>query len=420
MVSYFYPPVKAVGTMRNYYVSELFRQQGYDVTVYAGKPLGYLGNEALPINASIKVKRTWAFDYHLFDKIRKRRAQQSTPSTTIPSKGNIPWIYYFPFNILVGEGGVIYGLLVLLRLLINIRKTDIVWSSYSPLIDHYVSSIVKRVKPSVVWITDWRDVDVDPDWPESKKTDRQRKINKAVIGKSDLAVAVSESYMQHVDHYGRYRYVLRNGIMDKFDASGCPLDDKFSISYVGGLYGGRRDPSVVFKTLQRLVQRNELDPTKLSLVYAGREGGLYQALAAKYGLGDCVDNRGLVSFAASQKLQRSAQVNLMISWSSGGMSTFPAKFYEYVNARRPILLLVLGNEDLEFEAIFKTKEIGEMFYDREHKKLEQYLDRQYKSWDSAGVVPYEGSEADVEEFYWKDSFAVFDQYLRKMYPQKFG
>jgi hypothetical protein len=208
--------------------------------------------------------------------------------------------------------------------------------------------------------------------------------------------------------------MLRNGIMDKFDADGQQLDAKFSISYVGGLYGGRRDPSVVFEQVADLIDSGDIKREHIALVYAGREGAVYEAIAKRYGLQDLVDDRGTVTFAHSQEIQRSAHINLMISWASSSMSTFPAKFYEYINARRPILLLVLGSKDPEFEAIFSAKQIGDMFYDHQGATLRDSLLSSYHTYSEVGEVAYQGTEADVEEFYWQESFVAFDKYLQTL------
>ncbi len=315
---------------------------------------------------------------------------------------------------MVGEGGILYCVLLFIRLLFRIHKIDILWTSYSPIADHYVASLIKRIRPSIFWITDWRDVDVDPDWPDTLATARQRKINKAIIKNCDLVVSVSDSYMKYVQHYADRQYLLRNGIMEKYDDSGQQLDRKFTISYVGGLYGGRRDPSVLFEQVADLINAGSIAREDVSLVYAGREGGVYYSIADQYGIGDLVDDRGVVSFAASQEIQRSAQINLMISWASSAMSTFPAKFYEYVNARRPILLLVLGSNDPEFESIFSAKQIGEMFYDNQGAAIRNSLLSSYHTWREVGEVIYKGTEADIDEFYWEESFTAFENYLQTL------
>lgn len=412
MLSYFYPPVKAVGTLRNHYIAQLFAEHKYDVTVYGGHPLGYRGRDAFEMVNAVRVKRTIAIDYHLFDKLRKRKKRGTVSTAKGSGNHKIPWISYFPFNFLVGEGGLLYCVLLFFRLLFRINKIDVIWSSYSPIADHYVASLIKRLKPSIFWITDWRDVDIYPDWPDTPATAMQRRINMAIIKNCDLVVSVSDSYMQHVKHYADRHYLLRNGIMEKYDASDQKLDDKFTISYVGGLYGGRRDPSVLFEQVADLINAGSIAREDISLVYAGREGEVYYSIAQRYGIGDLVDDRGVVSFADSQEIQRSAQINLMISWASSSMSTFPAKFYEYVNARRPIYLLVLGARDQEFESIFSQKSIGSMFYDNEKVQLAISLQQSYSEWLAKGAVAYRGSEEDIKEFFWRDSFRVFNHHLK--------
>ncbi len=99
MLSYFYPPVKAVGTLRNHYIAQLFAEHKYDVIVYGGHPLGYLGRDVFKMDNAVRVKRTIAIDYHLFDKWRRRKKVGASSTAKESSENSIHWISYIPFNL---------------------------------------------------------------------------------------------------------------------------------------------------------------------------------------------------------------------------------------------------------------------------------------------------------------------------------
>ena len=406
-ISYFYPPVKAVGTLRNYYLSHLFSKYGYDVSVYGGYPLGYRNYEDFEISDDIKYKRTFALDYHIFDfYIAKQRRRNSKIShTTGPSFKS-----YFPFNILIGEGGFFYIFINLFRLIFQIRKIDILWTSYSPYSDLFIASILKMIKPSIFWVTDWRDVDIDIDWPDNKRTEREKKINNFFFKRCNLVVSVSNGYLKHTKKYADHSYLLRNGILD-LNTNMKPLSaEKFSLTYVGGLYGGRRNPEPIFKAIAHHVKDGLISKQDIELNYAGSEGNLYKELSKKWGLDECIIDHGMVTFEKSQELQRNSSMNLMITWSTDAMGTFPAKFFEYINSGRPILLLILGSADQEFDTIFDASEIGSLVYDKDESIIEEEVKSILTQWKS-GVLHASTAMEEREKYSLDNSFRIFENEL---------
>lgn len=77
---------------------------------------------------------------------------------------------------------------------------------------------------------------------------------------------------------------------------------------------GDRDLTPMFRALGALIKRGQLARSQVALVYAGGESALMQRQAAACGMGDLVEDHGLVSREESIALQRGADVLLMASW----------------------------------------------------------------------------------------------------------
>jgi len=80
-------------------------------------------------------------------------------------------------------------------------------------------------------------------------------------------------------------------------------------------------------------------------------------LATAHGVRDRVFVHAPVSYKASLALQTSADVLLLMQWNNErDAGNIPAKFYEYLGARRPILLL--GYERGDLAALIEEREAG--------------------------------------------------------------
>jgi len=111
-----------------------------------------------------------------------------------------------------------------------------------------------------------------------------------------------------------------------------------SILYTDNIYAGYRDPTPLFQAIALLTQ----DERRHVAVhfYGPSETDAQGVLAAAADVSDRVFLHDRVSYRESLSLQQSADVLLLLQWNNiKDAGNIPAKFFEYIGARRPILLL---------------------------------------------------------------------------------
>ena len=255
----------------------------------------------------------------------------------------------FPLNILIGDGGLIYILTGYLKARRLIKQEGIthVFSTFRPYSDHIIGYLLKGRFPEVYWIADFRDLHVDPVRKNTLCPPFQRWCNRQILRRTDLVTTVSEGLKRHLEQLAPRVYVLRNGI-GSLDEVATPVEPfkKFTIVYTGSIYPEYQTAGLLFKAITNLIEQKKLVRAQLQLLYAGKDGAVWEEWLQQYGLSDVGNNLGLVSIKKARLIQRRAHLNLLLSWSlpdGGGILT--SKVYEYFAAGKPILAIVNGVKD---------------------------------------------------------------------------
>lgn len=361
IVYYNFPPVKVPGAVR---ISNFYREaRKYFTEVHA---LTSANRYLLQQDHSLEthcphIKEVPAWDLR---RLTLRKKQSNTPYLSGNSTDR-PLIAFFrrlinsfPFNILVGDGGAYYiwrGYQAGKRL---VEKQGIthVFSTFRPYSDHIVAYLLKRRFPHLVWVADFRDLHVDPVldnvvWPAF-----QKRCNRWVLRRADVVSTVSEGLKASLGEVHGNVVVLRNGyaLPNEPQPRSSPRSSPMTIVYTGALYDGLRDPSPLFAALRQLIDQGRLQEHAIQLIYAGKEGRLWDDLVKQYRLSGCSKNLGVLPLEKTLEWQRKAHLNLLLTWSqpeTKGILT--GKVYEYLATGHPILALVNGTEDAELHAIIK-------------------------------------------------------------------
>ena len=134
---------------------------------------------------------------------------------------------------------------------------------------------------------------------------------------------------------------------------GPPPGETVSILYTGGIYRGYRDPSPLFRAIALLGAERE----RIAVHFYGPPEEEVCPLAAEHGVGDRVFVHDPVPYKAALALQTAADVLLLLQWNDvRDAGNIPAKFFEYIGARRPILLL--GYERGDLAAMIRERAAG--------------------------------------------------------------
>lgn len=149
--------------------------------------------------------------------------------------------------------------------------------------------------------------------------------------------------------------------------------DILNFTYAGSLYGGKRDPTLLFKGISQLNEEGKIDISRIAIDFYGDCGNL-EEIANEYNIRSILNIHGSVSHKEVLTRQKESQVLLLISWNNKKEEMFiPGKVYEYLAVKRPILsigyktgslkdLIVKTNVGYHVSTLDQTKDALMKFY----------------------------------------------------------
>ena len=346
-----------MGSLRNYQQAQN-RSRGFDAAhLITVREKPFLMEETFDLDFLI-IHEVKHLDYRvvsgkltkegdLNDRINARRTGRSTGMLT-------RLLDSYPGNLVWGEGGIRYirNALRTARRLVREQGITHVYSSFRPMADHFVAYRLKREFPQLVWIADFRDLPVDRHRRNVFRPDWQDRVYRKWFSRADELTTVSEGLKRRLLDYRDRVSVIRNAPRELFTPADPRLPDVFTLSYTGSLYPRWQDPTLLFAALRELIRSGQIPEKEIRLVYAGKDHRIWNGLVQAYGLEEISVVRGRVSLSESIRLQHESHVNVLFSWSgphSGGVLT--GKLAEYLGAGRPVLCLVNGVRDAEWEEL---------------------------------------------------------------------
>lgn len=393
-ITYYYSPIKASGSIRNSKLAKYLSLKNRQVYVLSTannklfKKDDILGKH----QKNIKKSNIATIDYQtikLFllklNKFSKKKVINFNPFEN-PAEMELCKIFnMFPFNILIGEGGLIYIIHCIFKALFLIKRYRIktIYTSYSPFSDIFIGYILKLIFPYLIWIADFRDLHIDK-FKKNLLMKVAHVIDKKILKKADCLTTVSYGLAKPLKEYNSNVYVIHNG----FDTDDMNLINNkvkiknFSFLYVGALYGSRRDPGILFDCIERLIKNNKSSFKKVKVIYAGREGELFIKIADRYNLKGVCTDLGYINREKSLKLQRNSCFLIMMTWSDErSKGILSGKFYEYLSSGKPIICIINGSKDKEIENLFNKTNAGLVVYSNSGKskiKLKKFILEHYK------------------------------------------
>ncbi|MCO6480257.1 MAG: hypothetical protein J5I94_26695 [Phaeodactylibacter sp.] len=410
IIYYNFPPAKVPGAVRLHHFYRAALPYFEDIHVLATRNRRLFQQDPSLETGCRNIVEAPAWDLRRLT-ARKKAGNKPFVAPALKERPLVRWLRRlvdsFPFNILIGDGGLVYIFTGYIRTRKLIEREGIthVFSTFRPYSDHLIAHLLKRRFPHLYWIADFRDLHVDPVLQNTICPPFQRWCNRQVLRRADLVTTVSEGLKGHLEKVAPRVEVLRNGIknLDEVIKTVEPFE-KFTIVYTGSLYEGMRDPGPIFCAIRRLVEKEYLPPAGISLLYAGPNPDCWLQSARKAGVGQIAASLGIISREEALQLQRRAQLNLLLSWSGPGLQgVLTGKLFEYLQARRPILALVNGSQDKELEDILSAWEANAVFYSngtKQGKGLEKFLLHRYRIWEEREKEIPPLDSAHFEQYSW--------------------
>ena len=335
MIAFHYPPARgSSGIQRTLCFSKYLRDSGWEPIVLTAKPTAYprQGADQLEeIPNDICVKRAFAVDTarHLAWR-GKYAAVMAYPDR---------WVSWW-------APAVSQALQIIKR-----HRPCVLWSTYPIATAHMIGLTVSRMT-SIPWVADFRDSMTEDEYPEDKCRRKVfRWIEKSSLRRAASAVFTAPGTLEmYKNRYGtaeadRWRCIQNGYDEESFpDLDGKCIDtgedpDTLVLLHSGLLYLSERDPRSFFEALRTIKSHWPLEAARLQvrLRASGFEDRLTEMID-EAGIADIVELAPAVEYRAALQ-EICAADGLLLFQASNCNHQIPAKLYEYLRSRRPILAL---------------------------------------------------------------------------------
>jgi glycosyltransferase involved in cell wall biosynthesis len=235
--------------------------------------------------------------------------------------------------------------------LIREHRPAAIWSTYPIATAHLVAAELHR-RSGLPWIADFRDPMAQDGYPADPKTWKNfKKIEEEAIRNAARCVFVTPGALRmyrerYADVDSSRLVIIENGYDEESFAAAeasvagrrdPPRSAGVTLVHSGIVYPSERDPTHFLAALQRLKQQGNGQASGLKVRFraAVHEQHL-KSLATRYGVEDLVEIAPAVPYrdALEEMLRADA---LIVMQNSNCNEQIPAKVYEYLRAKRPVL-----------------------------------------------------------------------------------
>jgi glycosyltransferase involved in cell wall biosynthesis len=335
MVAYHFPPMNvSSGIQRTLRFAQYLPRSNWQPVVLTANPRAYTGisNASLAeVPPDLDVRRVFALD----------------AARHLAVNGRYPRVLSVPDRWWSWALGAVPAGLALIRQL----KPQALWSTYPIATAHLIGYVLHRLT-GIPWIADFRDPMVEDGYPADPLEHRAYEwIQRRAVQHCDRAVFTTPGALRLcVERYPEIpqsRYALiENGYdesaftqVERSGPSGVPREGPLVIVHSGSVYPAERDPRPFFSALAALQSRGQLRPGELRIVLRASGSADYlRTLIDGYGIAGIVTLEPAIGYAAALAEMLAADGLLLLQAASCNRQV-PAKLYEYLRARRPVLAL---------------------------------------------------------------------------------
>ena len=362
LISYYFPPFNSVGAIRPGKLAAYLQSRGHEVNVLScSNPAFPLDPATLPVPESLVTRVPEIPVNFLVDWLMGGRKN-------IEKKGyqKLGWRGSFlnrlgawfktAFHWPDGQLGWVNSALRAGRELLAAKKYRFIYVSAPPFSAFRVATNLSR-EFDVPWIGELRDLwtgnhaYAHPAWRK-----RLEKIwEKKLFSTAKALVTVSEPWARSISGFGIPVWEIKNGF-DPEDVAdpvvwGTSPPEEISLGYTGSVYPGSYDLDSFCSGLSLFFAAGGC----ARLTAVGRNLALLERAFAKHGMQEYLKTFPTVPRSQSLGLQKTCDINVLFLWN-GTSGVYPAKFFEYVQAGRPIL--AVGEKTDELARRIKNESMG--------------------------------------------------------------
>jgi glycosyltransferase involved in cell wall biosynthesis len=335
MIAYHYPPMRgSSGIQRTLKFSQYLPDAGWEPLVLTATPGAYQDTsleQTAEISPRVKVHRSLALD----------AARHLALCGRYPAALAQPdrWISWWLSAVPAG-----------LRL-IRKYKPDLIWSTYPIASAHLIALTLQRLS-GLPWVADQRDPLIDDGYPANQRTRSIHQWIEAKAMRHSAAVVCTtpgsiRAWRERFPQVAGERFALiENGYDEENFMRASAVADVgmrngrvFRLLHSGLIYPSERDPRALFIALSDMLEGGDISPSNFRLVLrASGHDDFLRPLIHRLGIASIVELAPPLPYREALAEMLSAD-GLLVLQASNCNGQIPAKLYEYLRARRPILAL---------------------------------------------------------------------------------
>src|ERR1043166_1424165 len=228
-------------------------------------------------------------------------------------------------------------------------RPEVIWSTYPIATAHLIGLMLHRIT-GIPWLADFRDPMTDSGYPPDPARRRVYTwIERHAVNESAHAVVTTPGtmrmYRERFPDLPASRFsIIENGFDEEnFEQAGArstgPIsqDRPLVLVHSGTLYPSERDPRAFFAALSALLRSGRISAASLRVVLRATYHDAYiQPLIDQHGIGEVVHLAPPIGYQEALEEMLAAD-GLIVFQATNCNHQIPAKLYEYLRARRPIL-----------------------------------------------------------------------------------
>jgi|YNPMSStandDraft_1061717.scaffolds.fasta_scaffold00269_10 glycosyltransferase involved in cell wall biosynthesis len=392
-IAYYFPPMGLSGVQRSVKFAKYLPENGWDVSVLTTTPEAY-----------------YAFDETLLDELKKPNIKifRTPPDATRLAKKKDSNIIEYPslFSqklkrialqaFLQPDSRIIWRkpALKLASQILENANFHTIFATAPPFTDFLIAKTLSE-KYDLPYVIDYRDLWVDNAYyyyitPFHKL--KAINMETDVLMRSKRIIVINRFMKEKL--LQRYKFLSHQDITiiphgyDEEDFSPFrhlkPNENKFTITH-SGLFPDDLTPKYFLKALSLYLKKNPKAKGKIRAVFVGLIRKSHQKYIRKYNLGENVELKGYLPH--KECIKEIMQSDVLWMMSPNNIVT-PSRFYEYIGARKPMLVCVpegnIRQLALETDAAIATEP-------KDIKQILEAIDLFYTQWET-GTLP----KANVE------------------------
>ncbi len=273
---------------------------------------------------------------------------------------------------------------------------------------HLIAAGVKQ-NTGIPWIADFRDpwtkIDYYSELKLSAAADKKHhQLEKKVLTEADKVVTVS---WQWADDFNKINNgnteVITNGFdAADFDTQPKTLFDGFVLHHVG-MINKARNPELLWAALEALCNEHQDFNRDLQIRFTGKSDYSVLDYLKKYHLENKLFHAGQVDHAvAIDAMQRSTVLLLLLNDTQDILGRIPAKLFEYLAAKRPVL--AIGNPEGDAAKIIRETQAGIVADFKDIEAIKSAVLFMYKQFQQntlrvdAGAIDHYSREQNAKSF----------------------